>query len=236
MENTHSKGRRWYRRPLRLVVSRSSDTVGPDPSQEGPRVIRPIVLASRSSARGRLLAEAGIAFEAEPADLDERVLELPLLASGSAPDTIALRLAEEKALAVARRRSDALVIGCDQTLDLEGHRFNKAESREAAADQLRALRGKTHALHSAVVIVEDGAVTWSHVSTAKLTMRPFSEDFLADYLDRVGDSVLGSVGAYQLEGFGVQLFSAIDGDFFTILGLPMLPLAERLRATGNLRA
>ncbi len=170
MENTHSKGRGG------IAGHSASSSPAIRRRESGPRPGRtPRDPSDRSRfpvERPRtLLSDAGILFDAEPADLDERVLELPLLASGSAPDTIALRLAEEKALAVARRRPEALVIGCDQTLDLEGRRFNKAETREAAADQLRALRGKTHALHSAVVIVEDGAVTWSHVSTAKLTMR-----------------------------------------------------------------
>lgn len=197
----------------------------------------PIVLASRSAARIRMLAEAGISVLAVPADLDERAVEQPMANAGARPDEIALALAAKKAEAVAVLHPDAIVIGCDQTLDLDGVKFDKAPSPQAAAAQLRELRGRTHVLHSAVCVIEPGSAghpAWSHVSTARLTMRPFSDAFLDAYVDAEGEALTGTVGAYRLEGRGVQLFSAVDGDFFTVLGLPLLALADRLRTIGVL--
>lgn len=193
-----------------------------------------LVLASRSASRVALLAGAGLAFEAVPSDVDERAVEAPLLAAGADPGAIALHLAEAKAIAVSAGRPGDLVLGCDQTLGLDGERFVKPENRAAARAQLTRLRGRGHELHSALALVEDGRLLWSTVVVARMTMRPFSDAVLDDYCDRVGDAVLASVGCYQLEGLGVTLFEAIEGDYFTILGLPLLPLLAELRRIGHL--
>jgi len=195
-----------------------------------------LVLASRSRSRIALLEGAGLAFATEPSDVDERAVEEPLLAAGASPGAIALHLAEAKALDVAARRPGDLVLGCDQTLGLDGERFVKPENRAAARAQLERLRGRAHELHSALALVEDGAVVWRHVSVAAMTMRPFTDAFLDAYCDRAGDAVLASVGCYQLEGIGITLFEAIEGDYFTILGLPLLPLLAELRRRGDLPA
>lgn len=192
----------------------------------------PIVLASQSRTRNMLLKNAGIAFAAEAAAIDERAVEAPLTEAAVPPDDIALILAEAKAQDVSQRFPGALVIGADQTLAFNDQCLSKPASMEAARRLLLDMRGQTHALHAAVVCVRDGAVLWRHVSTAYLTMRDYSPDFVGRYLAGVGDLALTSVGAYQLEGPGVQLFDKIDGDFFTILGLPMLPLLEFLRGEG----
>lgn len=193
-----------------------------------------LVLASRSAPRIALLEGAGLAFEAVPSDVDERAVEAPLLAAGADAGAIAAHLAEAKAFDVASRRSGDLVLGCDQTLGLDGERFVKPESRAAARAQLMRLRGRPHELHSALALVADDRLLWSEVVVARMTMRPFSESFLDDYCERVGDAVLRSVGCYQLEGLGVTLFEAIEGDYFTILGLPLLPLLAELRRIGHL--
>lgn len=195
-----------------------------------------LVLASKSRSRSALLAGAGLAFATEPSDVDERAVEEPLLAAGADPGAIALHLAEAKALAVAARRPEDLVLGCDQTLGLGNERFVKPESREEARAHLERLRGRTHELHSALVLARGDTVLWRHVSVAHMSMRLFSDDFLDDYLARAGDAVLSSVGCYQLEGLGIGLFEAIEGDYFTILGLPLLPLLAELRALGRLIA
>ena len=195
---------------------------------------RTLVLASRSASRMSLLKGAGLAFAAEPSDVDERAVERPLLEAGADPGAIALRLAEAKALDVGARRPGDRVLGCDQTLGLDRERFVKPENRSAAREQLTRLRGRTHELHSALALVEDGRVVWRDVVVARMTMRAFSDAFLDDYCDRAGDAVLSSVGCYQLEGLGVTLFEAIDGDYFTILGLPLLPLLSELRRIGHL--
>jgi len=186
-----------------------------------------LVLASQSKVRRALLESAGIAVEVRPADLDERAVEAS--APGNDPSAVATLLAREKALAVARDLPARIVVGADQTLALGERRFDKPTGRLAAADQLRALRGKTHALHSAVAVVRDGKVGFAHVAVARLRMREFSDEFLDRYLDAAGESVLRSVGGYQLEGLGSQLFEAVEGDYFTVLGLPLLPLLEFLR-------
>ncbi|NLH79724.1 MAG: septum formation protein Maf [Phyllobacteriaceae bacterium] len=193
-----------------------------------------LVLASRSASRITLLGEAGLAFAAEASGVDERAVEAPLLAAGADPGAIALRLACAKALDVASRRPDALVLGCDQTLGLDGERFVKPADRTAARAQLSRLRGRTHELHSAMALAEGDRIVWHDVAVARMTMRPFSDAFLDDYCDRAGDAVLSSVGCYQLEGLGVTLFEAIEGDYFTILGLPLLPLLAELRRIGQI--
>jgi septum formation protein len=188
----------------------------------------PLILASQSHARQTLLAHAGIAFEVVPADIDER--DIQRRSSVSAPGDIAALLAREKALAVARQRPDHIVIGADQTLALGDRLFSKPRGRSEAADQLRALAGLTHELHSAVAIAGNGKILFDHVAVARLTMRQLGEAEIAAYLDTAGDTVTSSVGAYQLERFGVHLFERIDGDHFTILGLPLLPLLGFLRS------
>jgi nucleoside triphosphate pyrophosphatase len=188
----------------------------------------PLILASQSRARKMLLANAGIEFEALPADVDERQIQdkSKLLAPGA----IAGLLAREKALWVSRRKPAHHVIGADQTLALGDHLFNKPADRAQALAQLKALVGRAHELHSAVAVAQDGKILFAHVSVARLTMRRMSEADIAVYLDAAGEAVTSSVGAYQLEGLGVHLFERIEGDHFTILGLPLLPLLDFLRS------
>ena len=189
----------------------------------------PIILASGSQARIAMLSAAGLRFTAEAAAIDERALEAPLLAAGTEPADIATALAEAKATDVSSRHRTAVVIGSDQVLELDGKRWVKPASREEARAQLRRLGGRAHHLHAAVAIARDGKVTWRHRDTATMTMRPLDDAALTGYLDSVGDKVTGSVGAYQLEGPGVRLFEKIGGDYFTILGMPLLPLLAELR-------
>ena len=189
-----------------------------------------LVLASGSKIRAELMQNAGLSIDVDPADVDERAVEAPLLEAEFPPEDLASVLAEAKANDVSGRRSGDLVVGADQILAFEGERRTKPENMEAARRQLLAFSGKTHELHSAVVISQNGEAIWSHVSTARLTMRDLSPPFIGHYLAAAGDAVLSSVGAYQLEGLGVQLFEKIEGDYFTILGLPMLPLLEQLRS------
>ncbi|GIX12273.1 MAG: Maf-like protein [Paracoccaceae bacterium] len=191
-----------------------------------------LVLASASSARARLLAAAGLSFRVSPAAVDEAALKSALLAERATPRDIADKLAETKAVKVSRRCPGALVIGADQVLAAEGRLFDKPRDRAAAADQLRALRGRTHRLLSAAVIARDGAPLWRHVGQAELTMRAFSDAFIESYLDAEGDGVLQSVGAYRIEGRGVQLFSRVRGDLFTIQGMPLIEMLDFLRHHG----
>lgn len=191
-----------------------------------------LVLASKSAARIDLLTRAGLDFAAEGAGVDERLVEAPLAARGAGPAEIARHLADAKALAVSRRRPGALVLGADQTLGLGAELFVKAETRDDARRQIGRLAGRTHELHAALALALDGAVVWRHLSTARMTMRPLPAPAIERYLDAAGDAILGSVGCYQLEGIGIRLFERIDGDYFTILGLPMLPLLAELRARG----
>lgn len=193
-----------------------------------------IILASGSKARASVLAGAGVTFEVAIAGVDEGAVKTGLLAEGNGPREAADALAELKAVRVSRKHPGALVIGADQTLDLAGALFDKAESMAEARERLQLLRGKTHKLHSAVVVARDGQAIWREVPAAKLTMRPFTDDFLDAYLERATDSILGSVGCYRLEDDGVQLFSRIDGDYFTILGLPLMGLLDLLRRHGAL--
>jgi len=191
-----------------------------------------LILASQSRARQMLLANAGIFFEAVPADIDERALQEN---SGlSAPGEIAGLLAREKACFVSSKNPSRYVIGADQTLALGNRLFSKPAGRAQAADQLRLLAGHTHELHSAVAVARDGNILFSDVSLARLTMRALSGAQIRAYLDEAGEAVTSSVGAYQLEGQGVHLFERIEGDHFTILGLPLLPLLAFLRGEGLL--
>ncbi|SMC89243.1 Maf-like protein [Rhizobium sp. RU36D] len=194
-----------------------------------------LVLASASQARRMLLANAGLEFDYEPATIDERAIEQGMEV-GATPVDVALELARRKALDVAGRNTGALVIGCDQTMSLGAEIFHKAADLDAARRQLLQLSGKTHRLNSAVVLAKDDKVVWEHVSVADMECRVFDAGFIDRYLERAGGSVLASVGGYQLEGLGIQLFSRITGDYFTILGLPLLPLLAELRRMGEIDA
>jgi septum formation protein len=195
---------------------------------------RQVVLASTSSARRALLSAAGVAHEAMSPGVDEDAAKASLLADNATPREVADALAELKAVRASARRPGALVIGADQTLDFKGRLFDKARSLEEARERLQLLRGESHYLHSAVVVALDGVPIWREVPSAKLTMRPFTDEFLDAWLERQGEGLLGSVGCYRLEDEGVQLFSKIEGDYFTILGLPMLGLLDLLRRYGAL--
>lgn len=191
-----------------------------------------LVLASGSRTRALMLEKAGLNPILDKPLVDEEEVKLAGKAEGVGADAVAEALAELKAQRVTRRHPGALVVGADQMLECEGVWFDKPSDRAAARAQLLALRGKTHQLVSCAVIVRDGERLWHKVDRARLTMRNFSENFLDGYLDAVGDEVLHSVGAYQLEGLGAQLFQRVEGDFFTILGLPLLPLLGFLRVHG----
>lgn len=179
-----------------------------------------------------MLRAAGVAVEIDPARIDESEVKRSLGAENATTAAIAETLAELKAVAVSRRHPGRLVLGADQMLDCEGMRFDKPADRAAARDQLLRLGGRRHELVSAAVAVRDGERLWHHVDHARLTMRSLSAEFVDAYLDRAGEAALQSVGAYQLEGLGAQLFRKIEGDYFTILGLPLLPLLEFLRGHG----
>jgi septum formation protein len=191
-----------------------------------------LVLASRSEARRALLSTAGIPIEVQAADIDERKLETEAASLG--PSAIAGLLAREKAMAVERYHPGRLVLGADQMLALDGRRFAKPTDREAARAQLLALSGRTHELHSAIAFIHNAAVVFEHVEVARLTMRVFSDQFLDQYLDAAGGTVTQSVGAYQIEGLGIQLFDRLEGDYFTILGLPLMVVLQFLRRRGCL--
>ena len=192
----------------------------------------PIILASGSPHRRAMLENAGISFAVEVSTLDERAIEAPLQESGVGPEDVALVLAEAKAVDVSGRHPGALVIGADQTLSLGDRVFHKPADMEDARRTLLALSGQTHRLNSAVVLAQDGVAVWRHVGVAEMTMRALDPGFIGRHLARVGDKALGSVGAYQVEAEGIQLMERIDGDLFTIIGLPLLPLLAELRARG----
>ncbi len=193
-----------------------------------------LVLASASSSRRMLMENAGLNFQAVAAQIDERAVEREIEHRALGPDELALELASSKALEVSGRFPQALVIGCDQTMSLGTQVFHKPADRAEARANLMLLRGRTHRLNSGVVLVRGGREIWRHLSTADLAMREFSDTFLEDYLVRCGEDVMKSVGCYQLEGIGIQLFNSISGDYFTILGLPLLPLLGQLRTLGEL--
>jgi septum formation protein len=186
-----------------------------------------LVLASASRVRAALLRQAGLAFDIVPADVDESVTKREM--AGADPMAIAEALAVLKARAVSPSRPGALVIGADQMLVCEGALYDKPTDRDEARGHLRRLRGRTHHLCTAAVVMQDGAVLWQKTERPELVMRPFSDGFIENYLDQIGGDALLSVGAYQLEGRGAQLFERVSGDFFSILGLPLLPLLAFLR-------
>ncbi|MGN6466462.1 MAG: Maf-like protein [Rhizobiaceae bacterium] len=188
-----------------------------------------IILASGSAHRRMLLANAGLEFSVEKPDIDERAVEAALAGSGTNPEDVAAILAEAKATGVSERHQEALVIGSDQTLSLDDERFHKPADMEAARRQLLRLSGRTHQLSSAVVLVRGGETLWRHLAVAHMTMRRLDPAYIGRYLSRVGDAALSSVGCYQIEGQGIRLFEKIEGDFFAIVGLPLLPLLAALR-------
>lgn len=181
-----------------------------------------------------LMKNAGLAFEQAAAEIDERAVEAAVGDSGMTPEDLALVLAEAKALDVSQRNAAALVLGSDQTLSLGDEVLHKAPTLDEAARRLSRLSGKTHQLNSAIVLAKNGETLWRHVSIARLTMRSLTPQFIGRHLARTGNSVLGSVGCYQLEGEGLQLFDHIEGDYFTIVGLSMLPLLAKLRELGTI--
>lgn len=189
-----------------------------------------LILASRSAARRALLAQAGVVFAAEDAGVDEDAVKA--VSSHLTPAELAVELASAKALAVSRRDPEAWILGADQTLEFDGGLISKAASTEEARARLLALRGASHGLHSGLALARDGAVVWSGVETAVMHMRDFSDAFLDAYLAAEGEVLLTVVGAYRLEGLGAQLFEAVEGDYFTVLGLPLWPLLRELRRAG----
>jgi septum formation protein len=196
-----------------------------------------LILASQSVSRKAMLEAAGVPFTAEAAGVDEDAVKQSMLSEGADGRRLADALAELKAVKVSRRHPTALVLGCDSTVTAaDGGLIDKTESRAEAAAQLRALAGTTHRLTSAAVVAQGGVPIWRHVDTAKLMMRAFSDEFLESYLDAEWPAIGGCVGGYRIEGMGAQLFSRIEGDHFTILGLPLLPLLDWLRVRGMLTA
>lgn len=194
----------------------------------------PLILASKSRARAAVLTGAGLAFEQIGSGVDEDALKDALRAEGASVAKQADLLAETKALKVSISHP-GIVLGCDQMLDLEGEGLDKVSTRAEAAATLRRLRGKTHILQGAIVACIEGAAVWRHLAQPRLRMRNFSDEFLERYLDAIGDAAFESVGCYQLEGLGAQLFDRIDGDYFSILGMPLLPLMQWLRDRGALQ-
>lgn len=191
-----------------------------------------IILASGSPHRRTLLLNAGLEFSVAKPDIDERAVEAALAGSGATPEDVAAVLAEAKAVAVSERHPDALVIGSDQTLSMGDELLHKVADMEAARRQLLRLSGRMHQLSSAVVLAGQGEAIWRHTSVAHMTMRKLDPAAIGRYLSDVGDAALGSVGCYQIEGRGIRLFEKIEGDFFTIVGLPLLPLLAALHDKG----
>jgi len=190
-----------------------------------------IVLASASATRARMLKEAGVSFEVTTSEVDEAPVKARLLAAGAGPREVAEHLAEAKALAIAAPPG-ALVIGADQTLDLDGALLDKATDLRAARDRLKRLRGRTHRLHTAAAIARGGKVVWRTIASPTLAMRPFSDGFLDYYLACSDEAAVHSVGCYYLEGMGAQLFDKVEGDYFAVLGLPLIELLAALREHG----
>lgn len=189
-----------------------------------------IILASASQYRITLLKNAGIEFASYPADIDERAVEKPLLESGMNAEDIAQILAQSKADDISTKNPGAWIIGCDQTLSLDGQILHKPKSMEDARRRLLALSGKTHQLNSAISLIHDNENMWSHMAISNITFRKLDPGFIGRHLASVGNIALSSVGAYQIEGLGVQLMEKIDGDFFSIMGLPLIPLLAALRS------
>lgn len=192
-----------------------------------------IILASRSASRRALLSGAGLTYEARPSDIDEGAVKREELAIGRSPAEIALTLAEKKALACVADADD-MIIGADQVMEFDGRLYDKPISLEEAAQRFEAMSGKEHYLRSGMVLCRNGEIIWRHQGTSTLRMRCVTRPEIDHYLEVVGDRVLATVGAYELEGEGVRLFDQIEGDYFSILGLPLLPLLSELRSQGIL--
>ena len=193
----------------------------------------PLILASSSKVRARLLEAAGLAFSVEGPGINEHAMRQAISSTGSlSAQDVAEVLARAKAEAVSELAKDAFVIGADQVLALGNHIFTKPDTMNAARSQLLDLSGKTHTLHSAVALATKGETVWAHAESSTLTMRRFTPQFIGRYLAAAGESVLTSVGAYQIEGLSIRLFEKIDGDYFSILGIPLLPLLDALRREG----
>lgn len=197
-------------------------------------MVNSLILASASPVRAQLLTQAGLSFSVERPRVDEEMLRDTLLAEGASPRDLADALAEMKALRISEKHPQAMVIGCDQVLDLGGQVFSKPSTRTEAREQLLLLRAKRHSLLSAVVICEAGKPVWRHAGQVRLTVRPFSEAWLDGYLDRNWPDIAEAVGAYKLEKEGVRLFSRVEGDYFTVLGLPLLDLLSYLALRGDI--
>ncbi len=197
-----------------------------------------VILASGSAARRAMLQAAGVVFDVMPATIDEEHLRQALVADNAdiGPVEIAAELAAAKAAAVSQQKPQALVIGSDQVLDIEGDLLTKPGDAAGVRASLERLSGRTHALHSAVALAQNGILLWSNSDTARLTMRPLTAAAIERYVDAAGDGVHQCVGAYQIEGLGIQLFDRIEGDYFTILGMPLLPLLAQLRTRGAIAA
>jgi septum formation protein len=191
-----------------------------------------LILASASPARARLLSEAGVHFEVRPAGIDEAKVKASLLAEKLVAPAITDALAKLKALRISNADPQALVVGCDQILAFDGRVIDKSADLAEARALLRELRGKEHNLLTACVLAKNGAPVWRWLELCRLWMRPFSDAFLDEYLQAEGDGVLGSVGCYHLEGRGIQLFERVEGDYFSVLGLPLIPLLAALREQG----
>ncbi len=191
-----------------------------------------IILASKSAHRQELLKNAGVGFSVQTAEIDEREVEAPLIEAGLGGEDVAEVLAIAKAMEVSKSNTDFYVIGCDQTLSLEGELLHKVKNMEEAQGRLLQLSGKKHQLNAAVALIRNGEVLWSHVEIATITIRKLDPGFIGRHLSDAGDKVLSSVGAYQIEGLGVQLFEKVEGDYFSIIGLPVLPLLAELRKLG----
>lgn len=196
----------------------------------------PLLLASKSAIRADMLRHAGLPIDTRPAGIDERAVEAAMTGDGANPASVAGALAAAKAIHVSARAPHRLVLGADQTLSLDGERFTKPASVEEARLQLTRLSGKTHTLASGAALARDGTVLWSGIAQARLTVRPLSDAFIEAYLDAAGDAAMTSVGGYQFEGLGAQLFECVEGDHHTILGLPLLPVLAALRGLGALAA
>lgn len=191
-----------------------------------------LILASSSASRQMLMRNAGLEFSVEPAEIDERAIDAKLEKDGASPQEIAGELAKAKAAAVSILKPDAFVIGCDQTMSLGSRIYHKPKDMREAHAHLMSLGGKTHRLNCGAAIARNGEILWDVVTIADMTVRELTDEFVARHLEQVGTKVLSSVGAYQLEGEGIQLFTDIKGDYFTILGLPLLPLLTKMRELG----
>lgn len=194
--------------------------------------MKTLILASASEIRAKLLRDAGVSVETVVARVDEHSIKASMLADGAHARDVADALAEMKARRVAMKHPEALVLGADQVLVCDGKLYDKPTSGKSAREQLQSLRGKTHELLSAAVIFEDGAPVWRHIGRAQLVMRSFSEAFLDEYVEQQGDDLLTTVGAYKLESVGAQLFTQVQGDYFSVLGLPLLEVLGFLRTRG----